>query len=82
MSMVGPRPCLINQKKLVFERKKRGIFKVRPGITGLAQVSGITMATPTLLAKTDYKMIKKYNLYNYYFFLYISLTFLKKILKN
>jgi O-antigen biosynthesis protein WbqP len=82
MSIVGPRPCLINQKKLVFERKKRGIFKVRPGITGLAQVSGITMATPTLLAKTDYKMIKKYNLYNYYFFLYISLTFLKKILKN
>lgn len=82
MSIVGPRPCLTNQKKLIFERKKRGVFKVRPGVTGLAQVSGITMATPTLLAKTDLKMIKKYNLYNYYFFLYISIIFLKKKIKN
>ena len=36
---------------------KRGIFKVKPGITGLAQISGINMKTPTLLAKTDFKMI-------------------------
>ena len=53
MSLVGPRPCLMNQKKLISERKKRGVFRVRPGITGLAQVNVITMQTPTLLAKTD-----------------------------
>ena len=65
MSLVGPRPCLYNQKKLISERKKRGVFKVRPGITGLAQISGINMKTPTLLAKTDQKMIKSKSLYNY-----------------
>ena len=69
MSLVGPRPCLLNQKKLINERKKRGVFKVKPGITGLAQVSGITMKTPTLLSKTDLKMIRQMNLYYYFYFI-------------
>ena len=68
MSLVGPRPCLFNQKKLINERKKRGVFKVKPGITGLAQVSGITMKTPTLLSKTDLKMIKQMSLYYYFYY--------------
>ena len=74
MSFVGPRPCLLNQTKLISERKKRGVFKFRPGITGLAQISGVTMRTPTLLAKTDFEMNKKMNLY--YYFYYIIKTLL------
>ena len=70
MSLVGPRPCLFNQKKLIIERKKRGVFRVRPGITGLAQISGINMKTPTLLAKTDQKMIKSMSLYNYFYYIF------------
>ena len=70
MSLVGPRPCLFNQRRLISERKKRGIYKVRPGITGLAQISGINMKTPTLLAKTDKKMIKNMNLYNYFYYIF------------
>ncbi|MDB3897620.1 sugar transferase [Candidatus Pelagibacter sp.] len=70
MSLVGPRPSLFNQRKLINERKKRGVFKVKPGITGLAQISGINMKTPTLLAKTDQKMIKKMNLYNYFYYIF------------
>ena len=70
MSLVGPRPCLLNQKKLIIERKKKGVFKVKPGITGLAQISGINMKTPTLLAKTDQKMIKNLNLYNYFYYIF------------
>ena len=70
MSLVGPRPCLFNQRKLISERKKRGIFKVRPGITGLAQISGINMKTPTFLAKTDQKMIKNMSLYNYFYYIF------------
>jgi O-antigen biosynthesis protein WbqP len=69
MSLVGPRPCLLNQRKLISERKKRGIFKVKPGITGLAQISGINMRTPTLLSKTDLKMIKKMSLSNYFYYI-------------
>ena len=70
MSLVGPRPCLFNQRKLISERKKRGIFSVRPGITGLAQISGINMKTPTLLAKTDQKMIKNMSLYKYFYYIF------------
>jgi O-antigen biosynthesis protein WbqP len=77
MSLVGPRPCLFIQRKLISERKKRGVFKVRPGITGLAQISGINMKTPTLLAKKDQELIKEINLYNY--FNYIFKTIFKII---
>ena len=73
MSLVGPRPCLLNQKRLIKERKKRKVFKVKPGITGLSQISGISMKTPTLLSKTDLKMIKNMNLF--YYFYYIFKTF-------
>lgn len=80
MSLVGPRPCLLNQKKLISERKKRGVFKVKPGITGLAQISKINMQTPKLLAKTDLQMIKKLNLFNYFYYILatILLIFKKK----
>jgi O-antigen biosynthesis protein WbqP len=70
MSLVGPRPCLFNQRRLISERKKRGVFKARPGITGLAQISGINMKTPTLLAKTDQKMIENMSLYNYFYYIF------------
>ncbi len=70
MSLVGPRPCLLNQRKLINERKKRGVFKVRPGITGLAQISNVNMKTPTLLAKTDLRMIKNMNLFYYFYYIF------------
>jgi O-antigen biosynthesis protein WbqP len=80
MSLVGPRPCLSNQKKLIIERKKRRVYKVKPGITGLAQVSGINMSRPVLLAKTDLKMIRRMNLF--YYFYYIFKTILLIIRKR
>jgi O-antigen biosynthesis protein WbqP len=80
MSFVGPRPCLINQKKLINQRKKKGVFKKKPGITGLAQVLGITMKNPILLAKTDLKLIRQLNLY--YYFYYIVITFFIFLKKN
>ena len=70
MSLAGPRPCLPNQKRLIIERKKRGIYRVKPGITGLAQVSGINMSRPVLLAKTDLKMIKQMNLFYYFYYIF------------
>jgi O-antigen biosynthesis protein WbqP len=55
MSFVGPRPCLPGQTDLINERQLRGVYKIRPGITGLAQLQGIDMSTPILLATTDAK---------------------------
>ena len=78
MSLVGPRPCLLNQKKLINERKKRAVFKVRPGITGLAQIKGITMKNPTLLAKTDLAMIKQLNVFNYFYYILVTMLLIFK----
>lgn len=72
MSLVGPRPGLFNQQELTDERAKRGVFDVRPGITGLAQVSEIDMSTPALLAETDQRMIQSLTLGDY--FKYILMT--------
>ena len=72
MSIVGPRPCLFNQEELIAEREIRGVFEVRPGITGLAQVRGIDMSTSRLLAETDLQMLQTLTLLNY--FRYILMT--------
>ena len=72
MSLVGPRPGLFNQEELTRERALREVFKVRPGITGLAQISEIDMSTPELLAETDQRMLQHLTLRAY--FKYILLT--------
>ena len=74
MSLVGPRPCLFNQHDLISEREKRGVYTVRPGMTGLAQIQGIDMSTPELLAATDAAMLQTLSLRDY--FRYILLTVL------
>jgi lipopolysaccharide/colanic/teichoic acid biosynthesis glycosyltransferase len=53
MSFVGPRPCLPVQTELIEERARRGVYAVLPGITGKAQLEGIDMSAPRLLAETD-----------------------------
>jgi len=40
MSIVGPRPALFNQHNLIEMRTSQGVHKVRPGLTGWAQVNG------------------------------------------
>lgn len=65
MSLVGPRPCLFDQQELIEARARRGVYNARPGITGLAQVRGIDMSAPALLAETDAAMLATLNLRSY-----------------
>jgi len=74
MSLVGPRPGLFNQEELTAARDAKNVFAVRPGITGLAQVSEIDMSTPELLAKTDREMIDTLNLSNYFKYILMTVT--------
>ena len=74
MSLVGPRPGLFNQKELLKVRQAHGVFAARPGITGLAQIKGIDMSTPELLAQTDAKMLANLTVAAY--FRYIMQTIL------
>uniref|UniRef100_UPI0040478A2B sugar transferase n=1 Tax=Algoriphagus sp. TaxID=1872435 RepID=UPI0040478A2B len=72
MSLVGPRPNLFNQEELIKERYSRGVYSIRPGITGLAQINKIDMSTPKILAEADAKMIQELN--SLVYFKYIFLT--------
>lgn len=40
LSFVGPRPALFNQDDLIALRTERGVHRLRPGLTGWAQVNG------------------------------------------
>ena len=74
MSLVGPRPCLFNQTELIEERAARGVFAARPGITGLAQINGIDMSTPKLLAETDAQMLKSLGVAAYFTYIIKTVT--------
>lgn len=40
MSVVGPRPALFNQYDLVALRTRKGVHRLKPGLTGWAQING------------------------------------------
>lgn len=40
MSFIGPRPALWNEEKLINGRDEVGVYKIKPGLSGLAQING------------------------------------------
>lgn len=71
MSLVGPRPALFNQDDLVELRTKKGIHRLRPGVTGWAQVNGRDdLLLPT---KVEYD---EYYLNNHSIFLDMKIIFM------
>ncbi|CAN1568989.1 WcaJ Sugar transferases involved in lipopolysaccharide synthesis [Burkholderiaceae bacterium] len=74
MSLVGPRPCLPSQAELIAERSVRNVYSVRPGITGLAQIQGVDMSSPKLLAEIDSEMLQDFNLATYYGIIFKTLA--------
>lgn len=73
MSLVGPRPNLFNQEELILERDNLKVYKVKPGITGLAQINKIDMSTPELLARTDAEMIANFGVKTYFTYIFITI---------
>ncbi len=73
MSLVGPRPNLFNQEELIIERSSRGVYSVRPGITGLAQINKIDMSTLKLLAEIDARMIEELNIISYFKYIFLTI---------
>ena len=62
MSIIGPRPALWNQFDLIEERDKYGANNVRPGLTGLAQISGRDELDVPVKAKFDGEYVEKMSL--------------------
>lgn len=59
MSFVGPRPALWNQDDLIAERDKYHANDVKPGLTGLAQISGRDELEIPVKAKFDGEYVEK-----------------------
>ena len=53
MSVIGPRPALWNQYHLMDERDKVGANRLRPGLSGLAQINGRDMLSDEEKAAYD-----------------------------
>ena len=59
MSFVGPRPALWNQDDLIAERDKYHANDVKPGLTGLAQISGRDELEIPVKAKFDGEYVRR-----------------------
>ena len=58
MSIVGPRPSLVSQVELIELRKSNGVYRCRPGLTGLAQISSFNGMTVHQKAFFDEQYVK------------------------
>lgn len=74
MSLVGPRPNLFSQDKLINLRDALGVYRVRPGITGLAQIRHLDMSTPKQLAEIDAEMISTISAVNYFKYIFLTVA--------
>ncbi len=59
MTIIGPRPALWNQDDLIAERDKYGANDVKPGLTGLAQISGRDELEIDVKARLDGEYVQK-----------------------
>ena len=59
MSLVGPRPLIPAEKEIRELREKYGVYSVRPGITGYAQINGRDNIDDETKALLDKEYIEK-----------------------
>lgn len=59
MSVIGPRPSLPNQYDLNELRDKNGASSIKPGLTGLAQISGRDELEIDIKARLDGEYVQK-----------------------
>ena len=62
MSIVGPRPLIIQEEEIHKLRTENGIYSVRPGITGWAQINGRDECSDEEKTELDKEYIEKMSL--------------------
>ena len=62
MALVGPRPALFNQDDLVALRTQAGVHRLKPGITGWAQIMGRDAVTNSQKAALDHEYLVRKSL--------------------
>ncbi len=58
MSIVGPRPLVLSERYMHKLRTKAGIYQLRPGLTGLAQINGRDEVFDSVKLKYDIEYLK------------------------
>ena len=59
MSIIGPRPLIPEEGEVHEKRAELGVYRLRPGITGLAQGRGRDMASDDKKVLWDYEYLEK-----------------------
>ena len=63
MSLVGPRPLISDEYEIHEMRTRFGVYNIRPGITGLAQINGRDTVSPVEKVHWDVKYIEHFGLF-------------------
>ncbi len=63
MSVIGPRPALPSQNLLIKLRKENGALKLKPGLTGWAQVNSYDNMTENKKAELDGEYFERQSFY-------------------
>lgn len=64
MSLVGPRPLIAEEGEIHQLRQRCGVYRLRPGITGLAQVGGRDSVSDIEKARLDVRYTRELSLVN------------------
>ena len=59
LSLVGPRPALPSQIELINRREELGINKIKPGVTGYAQINGRDLLSLNEKIELELEYMKK-----------------------
>ncbi len=62
MSLVGPRPLISDEYEIHQMRMRFGVYTIRPGVTGLAQINGRDLVTPADKVRYDVKYLERFSL--------------------
>lgn len=62
MSLVGPRPLISDEYEIHQMRMRFGVYNVRPGVTGLAQINGRDTVSAVDKVHWDVKYVKNFGL--------------------
>ncbi len=60
MSLIGPRPLISDEYEIHQMRTRFGVYALRPGVTGLAQINGRDKVSPADKVRWDVKYLENF----------------------
>ena len=63
MSLIGPRPLIADEFEIHAMRMRFGVYTIRPGVTGLAQINGRDIVSPSEKVRWDVKYLQQYGFF-------------------